>query len=114
MTMRVAYQGRERLCPICGRTYILYEDWAYKKHKGTSEMLFCSWKCLRKYENEELTPFERRENIKQAIRDGLTNAEISKLFGEYSRKIDYWRKKLKEEDEKNERKTGREGGGEAD
>ena len=114
MTVRDVHTGRERRCPMCSRIFILYEGWVYRRNRGTSELIFCSWKCLREYENNEKSPAQVRELICQAIQDGLTNAEINRLLGVYSRKIDYWRKKLEKEDKENERETGREGGSEED
>ena len=39
---------------------------------------------------------QKKERIIQAIKDGLTNAEILNLLGEPPSTVDYWRRKLKE------------------
>ena len=91
---KVPFIGRERECPVCGKTFILYEDWAYRKHKGDSDMILCSWGCLRKAERDDVSQKERNERLIQAIKDGLTNMEIMAMFGEYTRRIEYWRKKI--------------------
>lgn len=48
----------ERRCAICGRPFYppVLEEWRYRKPrypKSTSSALiyFCSWGCMRKYEN---------------------------------------------------------------
>lgn len=114
MTVKVSYSGRERRCPMCKRIFILYEGWVYRRNRGMKELIFCSWKCLREYEKNDVSPIQRRDMICQAIRDGLTNAEITSLLTVDSRQVDYWRKKIEKEDKENECETGREGGSEED
>lgn len=113
-TVQVPFQGRERECPVCGKTFILYEDWAYRKHRGDSELILCSWGCLRKAEKGDVPQSVRNERLIQAIKDGLTNMEIMAMFGEYTRRIEYWRRKIAKEEQKDERETGSESGSAAD
>ena len=54
---------------------------------------------MRAFEKKSGTKAQRREKIIQAIRDGLTNAEIFTLLGEEPTKVDYWRKKLEKEND---------------
>ena len=84
------FANQEKHCPVCGKEFIARAEWAYKE-KGK---FYCTWGCLQAERKGHGTPAERRERIIQAIHDGLTNAEIQKLLGEDSRKVDYWRKKL--------------------
>ena len=46
----------ERKCAICGKPFDppVLGEWAYKKYRspgGSAIFHFCSWGCLRKYEN---------------------------------------------------------------
>ena len=46
----------ERTCAICGKPFYppVLGEWAYKKYRspgGSAIFYFCSWGCLRKYEN---------------------------------------------------------------
>jgi len=88
-----------KTCANCGKEFIIQspEEYAYKKYRGRNYLVFCSWSCMRASEKNSGTKIERREKIIQAIRDGLSNAEIFKLLGEEPGKVDYWRKKLREE-----------------
>lgn len=46
-------QLKEKKCPVCGRTYIFRDCWAYKKTYGDHVTNYCSWSCLRKAEERE-------------------------------------------------------------
>ena len=87
---------KERSCPICGKMFISHDDWAYKRYVKGRQQRFCSWHCLRASEKQDKSAAERRADIIQAIRDGLTNKEIVALTGEDLTKILYWRRKEKE------------------
>lgn len=48
--------GYERTCAICGKEFLSYPGHVYHKSKGShtghhTEYYFCSWSCMRKYEN---------------------------------------------------------------
>ena len=45
-------QLREKICPMCGKTFIFRDNWAYKMTDGYHVQAFCSWTCLRKKEKE--------------------------------------------------------------
>ena len=87
--------GREHKCPICGKVFIKKEGWVFKRTIAKHEKDFCSWGCMRKFEVEKGTKIDRRERIIQAIKDGLSNREISSLLDEDQTKINYWRKRIK-------------------
>ena len=90
--------GSEHECPVCGKTFIRPNDqWQYVRYSGNRQLWMCSWRCYRKWDDTHGNKIERREKILQAIRDGLNTAEIARLLGESASKIDYWRKKLREE-----------------
>ena len=88
-----------RTCANCGKEFIIHspEDYAYKRYQSRSMIAFCSWHCMRENERNRGSKAQRREKIIQAIYDGLSNAEIFKMLGEEPGKVDYWRKKLREE-----------------
>ena len=89
--------GRERKCPVCGKVFILVDDdWAYKR--GGKPL--CSWSCLRAYESgQKRNKLQKREQVIQAIKDGLSNKEIMLLVGAQAKTVWYWRDKLKREEQ---------------
>ena len=46
-------QLKEKICPVCGRRYIIRNHWAYKIVKDTHVTNYCSWTCMRKVEKGE-------------------------------------------------------------
>ena len=39
--------NRERVCPICGKTFLLEStEWVYRRGKKT----FCTWSCMRAFD----------------------------------------------------------------
>ena len=91
------YFGYEKQCALCGKEFIVHDEWAYRSHKGDGAMLFCSWSCLQAWRGNRKSKIERREQVIQAIKDGLTTNEICKLLNEEPRTVLYWRKKLEGE-----------------
>ena len=45
--------GWQKECPICGKRFWAFADWAYAKGYKNKKRYYCSWKCLRKQEAEE-------------------------------------------------------------
>ncbi len=42
-------------CPLCGKYFIAYEEWAYKDYSDKTHVVkFCSWSCLKKW--REINP----------------------------------------------------------
>lgn len=82
----------EKKCPMCGKKFIARAEWAYKQY----DRYYCSWHCLQEMRKGKPSRAQKKERIIQAIRDGLTNAEILNLLGEPPSTVDYWRRKLKE------------------
>lgn len=100
--------GHERKCAVCKRKFIIYPDWVYKRGDHEHCKVFCSWKCLREFDAGHGDSREMKNKIIQALKDGLTVREISVLLGvDYSR-VNYWKEKLRKEQENDE------GTGEAD
>jgi len=50
---RPSNQLKERKCPVCGKSYIFRDNWAYKITYGDHIKSYCSWGCLRKKEKED-------------------------------------------------------------
>ena len=105
----------ERTCPVCGKTFWAGEQWQYKKGFAKAPRIYCSWKCMRSEEKANMTVSDK---IEQAVRDGLTDAEIRKVLGVSQKQIDYCYRRYstqgKHPDKKGdcyERKTGGEVGG---
>ena len=90
--------GSEHECPVCGKIFLRPNDqWAYVRYSGKRQLWMCSYRCFRKWKETHGNKIERRENIIRAIQDGLNNGEIARLLGESPAKVDYWRRKLREE-----------------
>lgn len=91
---RVGLVGKERRCKICGKPFIIYDSWVYKKTSGGHEIVFCSWGCLRKFEKTHGNKAELREAIVTALSAGKSVKEVSELLAEDPRKVLYWAKKM--------------------
>ena len=86
--------GKERKCYVCGRHFIISNEWAYRRTYGTRERVFCSWGCMRKFDKARGTKPERRDRIVQALKDGLSVKEICALLSEDVSVVAYWAKKM--------------------
>ena len=84
----------EKHCSRCGKEFISHGHWAYRSGSGEDARLFCSWGCMRAWEKEKPTKMQRREKIIQAVKDGLSVNEISKLLNEEPKTVWYWKNKL--------------------
>lgn len=73
-------EGNRYVCPLCGKEFWAFSDWAYRKHdkKKGGYRFYCSWGCIRKLERANPT---LRERVDQAIKDGLTDREIRTMLG---------------------------------
>ena len=87
-------QLKERTCTVCKKEFIFRDGWVYQKKSGYHEKTFCSWGCMRKWEQEHQSTPERRNRIKQALKDGLTVNEAAVLLDEDKSLVMYWAKKL--------------------
>lgn len=43
---------KDKLCACCGKTFVMYDKWAYKKKIKTRYKYFCSWHCLCDYQKQ--------------------------------------------------------------
>ena len=93
------FLGPQRICRICKKQFHMTDGWVYRKKHNDTVLVFCSWKCLRAYENshKKVTPSELRQMVAQAVRDGLTTHEICTLLGCSTSVVAYWRHKVAEE-----------------
>ena len=76
----------KRECPVCGKTFWAGSEWVYKRGYAKNMRVYCSWKCKRSEEKENMTIGDK---INQAIMDGLSDAEIKKTLGVTQHQIDY-------------------------
>ena len=100
----------ERKCPECGKVFsgTIIESWCYHD-KGE---ILCSWGCQRKREKREeereaarrtkvaglrLTPAQKECILRRHILKGKTNDEIMDETGFSRQLINYYRKKVEEE-----------------
>ena len=101
MSMNYALAGgKQRRYPVCQRKFTIYDGWVYRRGSSDHEQVFCSWRCLRKFDKGYGSAAERRERIIQAINDGLNAREVSVLLGEDYSKVFYWEKKIREQQRK--------------
>ena len=74
-------------CKECGKKFEARSEYAYKLHKyKTSDdfVWFCSYKCLRAYEDKHTRkkkPNERDQKVLDLIREGISLTEIGRRFG---------------------------------
>lgn len=47
--MGFSFTHGDNTCPVCGRYFVAYEEWAYKDYKNSNVVKFCSWSCLKKW-----------------------------------------------------------------
>jgi hypothetical protein len=68
---------KEQKCPVCGKNFCRGTQWGYKKFNYITERwtYFCTWKCLRKSETEEVKKSSRIK-VDQLNLDG----ELIKTF----------------------------------
>lgn len=52
---------KEKVCPICGKTFIPTTDWAFRVSKGSS-VYYCSHACSRKAEKAKKKPEDNYNN----------------------------------------------------
>lgn len=104
----------EKKCPVCRKKFLVHDpaEWAYRTSKGTSAILYCSWKCIQESRHNGLSRSERRDKIIAAIKanPGMKCNDISKMIHEEFGVVAYWMKKLEREEKKDEPETGTEGG----
>lgn len=84
------YRRMPRTCPVCGGSFWVGEEWAYKLPGRNRYIYFCSWKCLRQAEKEglckhmssakNLTP-EEKAKIGELYEQGLSAIQIADELG---------------------------------
>jgi len=93
-----------RICPVCMKEFCTPdpEIWAFKRmdHKGRAQVYFCSWGCMRKYENGDAELIGRgmkmsmkKRKIWQALDDGLSVKEIAVLLDVPIHQVKYYKEK---------------------
>jgi hypothetical protein len=94
-----------RICPVCQKEFVIPgSDWAYKAYttKRKQYMIyFCSWKCMRRWENGECEELigkgrmlsTKKRKIWQALDDGLSTKEICNLLDVTVGSVNYYKSK---------------------
>ena len=93
----------ERKCTLCGKWFIVKDisEWAYKRGE---RMLFCSWHCVRAFEQKQNGRVGRRINREQKIelvkmiREGFGISEIARQIGCTHSAVKYWQDRITEAD----------------
>lgn len=81
-----------KTCAECKRTFecTSLELWAYRvgAQHNSKDKMFCSWKCLRKWEKESQKPdgrqsktLDRDREIYRLSTEGVPRAELSQMYG---------------------------------
>ena len=99
----------ERKCPECGKvfSFLLTEQWTY--WDGHTQL--CSWGCMRKREKRReeeqariaanrrnLTPRQREAMVRRLVLRGATDQEIQETLGMTRQHVNYYRRKIEDED----------------
>ena len=73
----------EKVCKICGNTFsVLHPNrWAYKRGCNSKWTYFCSWRCLRAYDQE--TEKERKEQVMGDVRMRLKPEQKAQAIQKY-------------------------------
>lgn len=106
--------GSMKTCSVCGKEFSMGEGWQFKRHTRNNSYVMCSYGCTRwwdeRYRKKPVR--DRRELMREAIRDGKDNGQIMVMLGYSFEEIDRCRKRMEVED--NERETESEAGGSPD
>ena len=89
--------GHERSCYVCKKGFIIYPDWVYKRGTGDGIKVFCSYKCMRSYEGNNMTKAQKNEAMRQMLIDGKSIREIMDKLDIDSRRVYYWKHKMQKE-----------------
>lgn len=86
-------------CKQCGKKFEARSEYAYKLHKfKTSDdfVWFCSYSCLRAYEEKhKKKPGERDQKVLDLLDLGITPTEVGNMLGLTCQKVAYIRDKWK-------------------
>ena len=85
----------EKQCHRCGKLFIVHsaKDWVFKRNiKG--DKFFCSWSCLRKWEDGRGSKADRRERIIESLLAGMPVDEICKKLDVDTTNVLYWKKRV--------------------
>lgn len=87
----------ERKCYRCGKQFIIHDpaDWVFKRMLHGADKFFCSWSCLKRFEEERGTKTERREKVIAMLRDGISVAQVAKITGMDRTNVAYWERKIR-------------------
>ena len=87
---------RDRICENCGKQFMMMsQDWAYRGWRKKLPIYFCTWKCMRAYEQKHPKNLAaERERIIQALNDGLSVKEIRDMLCVDVEKVKYVKNKL--------------------
>ena len=92
----------ERKCYRCGKVFIVHDpsDWVFRRYLHGTDRFFCSWSCIKAFEEGRGTKTQRREKVIAMLKDGLTVSEVCKLSGMDRTNVIYWEKKIRGDQEK--------------
>lgn len=100
---QVPFNGKDRKCPICGKTFLLYEEtWVYKRRvKGDRTKYFCSYGCMTKFDDSRPKTLAsvQREAIIGMIKSGHQTSDIVRTLGVDKSKVRYWQMRIEKEAE---------------
>ena len=87
----------ERKCPVCGKKFLGYDTWVYKRN----ERMYCSWGCLRKHDRRarvgkttKRMEESEREEVARRLSRGEKPSEIAEKVGVTLGAIMYYKNKV--------------------
>lgn len=107
--------GSMKTCSVCGKEFSMGEGWPFRRKQRDRTWTMCSYGCTRwwdeRYRKKPVR--DRRELMREAIREGKDNGQIMVMLGYSFEEIDRCRERMKREEE-DERETESEVGGSPD
>lgn len=86
----------EKKCFVCGREFIGFDQWIFKR----GDKWFCKYSCLQKYDEEHKSRYVKRLNqdernlIREKLIQGMDVQELSELFGISVRAVKHYQRQV--------------------
>lgn len=103
MEERFSALDSSRMCPVCGEEFYAGDEWVYRHwdtNRKKNRIYFCSWGCMRRYENGEteltgrgMALSTKKRRVFKALDDGLSVKEIAILLDISPHQVSYYKSK---------------------
>ena len=75
----------EHDCQQCGKQFIPTSMWVYKRTKGNVIKYFCSWHCLKEWDEAHVKknckPGKHKDEIIELLESGMSRAKVAEQLG---------------------------------